>query len=162
MVLSDESILNDTTAAKRFWAKVSIGSPDVCWPWQACVGSAGYGNFRIGGKKGHIYQAHRVGYVLTNGAIGEDDLLHNCDEPLCCNPGHARPGTHQENVADMVQRGRNRTPRPGNGRRKLSLEQQLEIVEVFKAGKTNKSALARKYGVTPPRIFQILKQHGYI
>jgi hypothetical protein len=31
---------------------------------------------------------------------------HTCHNPPCCNPGHIYPGTHQDNMDDMVQAGR--------------------------------------------------------
>ena len=33
-------------------------------------------------------------------------LRHKCDTPLCINPNHLIPGTHKDNVHDMIKRNR--------------------------------------------------------
>ena len=134
----------------RFWAKVDVRGPDECWPWLGCVGSDGYGHFKLNGKP---VPAHRV----AAGIEGEAHGRHTCDTPLCCNPAHVVEGTHKQNMEDKVARGRHRSPRPGNGRTKLQPEHRAEIVRLFDAGQ-NKSEIARRFGVTPTRIRQVI--HG--
>jgi hypothetical protein len=52
--------------------------------------------------------AHRVAWEVTNGPIPSDKphILHRCDNPRCVNPAHLWNGTHQENMADKVRKGR--------------------------------------------------------
>jgi DNA-directed RNA polymerase, sigma subunit (sigma70/sigma32) len=140
----------------HFWAKVDRQGEDACWPWTATVGSDGYGHFRIGGRKGRVYTAHRVAYALDKGDPAQAHVLHACDFPLCCNPKHLTPGTHLQNMEEMVKRQRNRTPRVGNGFDKLGDLVRDEIRQRFAEGETNKSALAREYGVTATRVRQII------
>ena len=53
--------------------------------------------------------AHRTAYALLVGPIPAGAVLrHGCDEPRCVRPDHLRPGTHAENAADRVARGRAR------------------------------------------------------
>ncbi|WP_051531721.1 HNH endonuclease [Sphingomonas sp. URHD0057] len=90
-----------------FWAKVERGGEDECWPF---IGSrtVGYGYFYWGSSFG--VRAHRVAYSLThNIELRRDDvILHRCDNPPCCNPAHLTLGTHADNVADKVAKGRAR------------------------------------------------------
>lgn len=143
--------------ADRFWAKVDKKTPAECWPWTASVDRLGYGQFKIGGKKGAVVGAHRVIGALCDPCFDETaHYLHSCDHRWCCNPAHLRAGTHQDNMKDMADRGRNHTPRPGNGKTKIDPAEYPIIARLFASGK-NKSEIARLYGVTPPRIRQILE-----
>ena len=51
--------------------------------------------------------AHRFGYALAYGAANLPELLaHQCDNPLCQNPGpdHLRPATSAANSAEWASR----------------------------------------------------------
>jgi hypothetical protein len=88
--------------AARFWAKVAKG--DGCWLWTASVFENGYGLFHCDERN---VKAHRFAYELCVGPIPEGlEVRHRCDVPRCVNPDHLEVGTHAENMADMVRRGR--------------------------------------------------------
>lgn len=93
---------------KRFWSYVEIGLPGECWPWVGATGgsSAAYGVFGFTGDNADY--AHRIAFSIFCGPIEDGVVIrHTCDNPPCCNPSHLLPGSHQDNVDDMVFRGRN-------------------------------------------------------
>ena len=145
---------NDHETAARYFAKVSVPDQNGCMIWTGAVGSDGYGHFKWNGR---VIAAHRVAFFLASGSWPNRHILHSCDNPLCCNPNHLREGSHAENMAECSMRMRNRTPRLGNGHAKLCEADILAIRTLYADGQTNKSLLARKFGVTPTRIRQVLR-----
>lgn len=73
----------------------------ACMEWQGPV-TNGYGRITV---QGTALWAHREVLRLATGASPEV-VMHNCDNPLCINPTHLVPGTHQSNFADMVTKQR--------------------------------------------------------
>ncbi len=83
-----------------------------CLLWMGHSMSKGYGQIKIGGRKGKMYLTHRLAWELENGEIPDDlCVMHKCDVPACCNPAHLQLGTLAENNADMKRKGRNNTTR---------------------------------------------------
>lgn len=83
----------------RFFVEPNSG----CWLWTRSV-SMGYG--KLWWDKKH-QRAHRVSWELHNGAIPDGMLvLHKCDTPPCINPAHLFLGTHADNAADKIAKGR--------------------------------------------------------
>ena len=73
------------------------------------VNKDGYGCFhlKVGGNSVHDL-ARRVAYQLaTNNDLSSSDVIcHKCDNPSCINPKHLFKGTHADNQADKVAKGR--------------------------------------------------------
>ncbi len=64
----------------------------------------GYGFVTVGGRR---VAAHRLAWALHNGADPTGKVvMHTCDNPPCINPEHLVLGTHADNVADKVRKGR--------------------------------------------------------
>jgi hypothetical protein len=90
----------------RFEAKFCRGEPDECWLWTADRASR-YARLGVAGK---MLYADIIAWALANGRWPEQGevVRHACDTPKCVNPAHLSIGTHADNVADMVARGRHR------------------------------------------------------
>ena len=110
----------------RFWSKVDKRGPDECWPWKASLRN-GYGQYKVGGKRGKMVRAHRVAWVMVHGEIPVTSetqhgtcVCHRCDNPLCVNPRHLFLGTQIANIKGGRIKGR--YPRPTAAQRKAASE----------------------------------------
>lgn len=93
------------TLGDRFWFYVRKTSG--CWLWTGATYPDGYGKLRRPGKYGREVRAHRLAYELQVGSIPPGlCVCHRCDNPLCVRPGHLWLGTHGDNTADKMQKGR--------------------------------------------------------
>lgn len=91
---------------KSFWSKVE--KTESCWIWIAsCLQSTGRGQFPMARRYGLPSSPTRFSWIIHNGGIPlKLCVLHTCDNPLCVNPSHLFLGTLQDNVSDMVSKGR--------------------------------------------------------
>lgn len=130
-----------------FWNKVDVRSSDECWEWGRYKMKSGYGVVTIAQ---YPYGAHRVAYCMTHGKIANGLLvMHSCDNPKCVNPSHLSAGTHDDNMRDMITKGRNMTNRPmgdAHSFAKLSSENVRSMRARHALGERI-SDLAREHGV---------------
>ena len=101
------SIKNIVKFTKKVSGYVLLNTDDcIEYPYKTLEG---YGTIqcREDGVKAH-YVAHRVVYALFHDIDIPDDkvIMHSCDNPPCCNPRHLKLGTHNDNCADKVNKGR--------------------------------------------------------
>lgn len=92
---------------EQFWAWVPLDNPDedVCTLWQGPRWPNGYGRFR--NQLGMSDFAHRAINEILHGKIPDGlDVLHRCDNRPCIRDSHHWRGTHDENMQDMVIKGR--------------------------------------------------------
>jgi hypothetical protein len=114
----------------------------------------GYGVVK---RLGKTVRAHRWAFCLASGLklsdIQDYVVMHKCDNRLCINPEHLELGTHADNCADKVQKGRQaRGETAGNS--KLTTNEVKLIRLGFIAGLTNKK-LAEIYSVSDMCISRI-------
>lgn len=141
----------DPLVVARFWAKVNVGRPGVCWPWQAATHDFGYGVFRP--QPEVLVKAHRFAWAVVHGALADDEVLrHKCDNPPCVNPHHLIPGTQADNIADMHSRGRRKY------RSRLTAADIADARKQYAAGATQTS-IAAHYGVAQSYISMLLSGH---
>lgn len=85
------------------FAENAIPVESGCIEWNGYVGADGYGRIVAPGDT----LAHRVAYRMAHGNIGVGMMIcHRCDNRLCVNPAHLFVGTSQDNMDDMVRKGR--------------------------------------------------------
>lgn len=143
------------SAVELFWSHVDrSGGESACWPWTGSKVS-GYGCV---GWNGKIRKAHRVAWEITHSECPTGDVLHTCDNPVCCNPNHLFLGTHADNMSDMVRKGRSsRKFGEANGRAVLTSEQVRVIRATYAAGGISQQALANQFGVHQTAISKIVR-----
>lgn len=138
-------------AVERFWSNV-VKKADGCWVY--ADRSDAYGQlFDDAGRK---WTAHRFSYTIKHGPIADGLVVrHKCDVRGCVNPEHLCLGTIQENVRDMVERGRaarntgRRAMKPRRGiykhGRALSPLDRERLVQQYATGRFTQVELARQY-----------------
>ena len=102
--------VNPTMFAESYIKHHCIRNANGCWEWQRSTDKRGYGimKHRYLGKD-WMY-THRAMWTCLNGTIPEGMiLLHSCDNPKCCNVEHLSLGTHKDNTADMLAKGRQKS-----------------------------------------------------
>lgn len=107
----------------------------------------GYGQISV---KNRAAYAHRVAYELHKGPIGSAYVLHSCDNRKCVNPDHLSLGSFDENMHDMVKKGR-QAAGMRNGHAKLTDQQVRDI----RAAAGTHSQIAKEYNVTPSLVTMI-------
>lgn len=132
-----------------------------CREWQRAK-RGGYGRLWDGER---VVDTHRLSHEVFIGLIPAGlDVLHDCDNPCCIEPGHLKAGTPKQNTADMVAKGRHLAGRAicsakfkgrasksrgeKHPKAKLTAVQVLEIKPLLNVRRVNVSALARQYGVS--------------
>lgn len=132
-----------------------------CLEWEGPVGGTGYGYIGYEGKQ---WRTHRLAYKLKHGEIPSGlFVLHKCDNKRCCNPDHLYLGTNDDNMRDVVGRGRRKGINAGekNGRAKLVMAQIAEIRSTYAAGGISQEKLSAQYGVSQDAISKIIRNKRY-
>lgn len=131
---------------QRFWSRVDIRSRTECWEWLAGRNSKkpkfNYGIFWLNGEG---VLSHRLALALhLKRDIWEQEVMHTCDNPPCCNPYHLFAGTHTDNMQDKIKKGRHGCER-GEDRYNAKLSEE----KVRKIRKLHRLSLKyRKYNYT--------------
>jgi hypothetical protein len=124
----------------RFWNKVIKTSS--CWEWQAAKNKQGYGMYSVDGKS---IPAHRFSAMLHGFIIDNKLVCHTCDNSKCVNPNHFFIGNYQDNVDDMIAKGR----------KKLNNKQIKTPDGIFES----RLAAAKHYKVSAPAIGKRMLQN---
>jgi len=121
-----------------------------CVEWQKYRTPKGYGQLTY---KGVRWRAHRFIYVMAYGPIPDGlHVLHSCDNPGCVNPDHLHLGTHQENMAEAVERNRfNPCVGEDNPNAKITAAE----VEEIRVDTRRQRDIAADYGVSQATVSNI-------
>jgi len=149
---------DETVERERFWSRVDrTGGPEACWPWTMYRDTRGYGVVVVGGFR---WRTARYAWTLTHGPIAPGLIVcHHCDNPPCVNPSHLFLGTDADNSADMVAKGRQRSPK--GEEHALSKLKECDVRAILAEPETHPSVLGRRYGVTPQLICSIRKRRAW-
>lgn len=149
---ADRNWNNEQRLRSRGWTVVDrVGYVDgPCWEWNGNINPQGYGTVRTRGK---TMGAHRVAYETWVGPIPDGMFAcHRCDNPPCMNPAHIFPGTPQDNVTDMWDKGR--APTYDWDGPKLTRRDAEEIRRLRAAG-ISRMKVAAQYGLTLSYVSEI-------
>jgi HNH endonuclease len=155
MILTKEAI-------DRFWLKVNKTSD--CWEWTGSIFENGYGRLRDNEKRGCFVRAHRIAWIICNGAIPDNlKILHKCDNPICVRPSHLFLGTQKENLLDMTRKGRRRSNSNIGEKNPRAILTEKEVLEIRKDLKNNikYKKLAKQYNVSISTINNIKRQKSW-
>lgn len=142
------------------WTRIDVQSLDKCWPWLGGLYKSGHGQAWWHGKS---YCAHRLA-LWTLGLLdspsapldrkGPGFALHECDNPVCCNPTHIELGTYKKNVNDAYIRGLTRSgfKHPAS---KLS---ELDVKEIRNMKGITLRAIADLYNIKSTRTIYKVQQ----
>jgi len=132
--------------SKQFW-RTLVHKSSGCWEWPLAK-SQGYGIVYIDGVRKYT---HRFASEQKRGFIPDGiQVLHRCDNPPCCRPGHLFRGTDLDNRRDQISKGRYR-----NHLRKLTNRQVIRIRSLYASGKFLHRDLSNKFGISKAAVSMI-------
>lgn len=126
---------------------------DSCWDWIACRDNENYGVILHRHKH---FKAHRARYMIVNKIRNLSSklfVLHSCDNPPCTNPEHLFLGNQNDNMQDMVKKGRHK-------RTFLSIEKVKDIRRLLELGVTMKK-IAKDFSVNEKTIYSIKNKKSW-
>lgn len=140
--------------APLFYAKIEYPSdPFECFVWVGGRNPKGYGMF-------HGIPSHRFAWMLAYHPIPDGQCVcHDCDNPSCVNPCHLFLGSHADNVADRVSKGRS-AKQAGDlhPQRKLSSDDVRAIRKIREEKSMTVRAAAEMYGVSIGTVEQLVRR----
>lgn len=122
---------------------------DGCWMFLGPWNSHGYGHLSYDGQ---VFRAHRISYELHCSPVPEGKMvLHKCDHRYCINPEHLFIGTGQDNVDDMVTKGRDAFGDnfgENNGQARLTEDEVRQIRRLLASERFTQDEIGDMFGVT--------------
>lgn len=135
-----------------------------CWLWTSAVNNNGYGLICIDGR---AVSAHRVMYALMVGPIPEGDdyhgvcVLHHCDNPRCVNPAHLFLGSQQDNINDMLAKGRGYRFKHARGEQHTASKLTNADVLAIRAMTGSNAEASRMFQISEAQVCRIKKRQNW-
>ena len=135
-----------------------IDDEKSCWNWigPSKRNKGGYGAYKWSGQ---TWLSHRLIWHLFIEPLTDPEIkcCHKCDNRLCARPSHLFIGTQNDNIQDMKQKGRARSPKGSASKMSKLTEGDIpEIKKLRKQGMTQE-AIGNKYEVCHSAIGSILR-----
>lgn len=155
------------TLGESFWNKVNKNGPipqhmphlGPCWLWTASLDSKGYGQLMSTTRS--MLRAHRVSWELHHGPPPENThVLHHCDTRNCVRIGHLFLGTHIDNMADMMSKGRHALG-TRTGAAKLTETTVKQIRERYMMGGVSYKKLGASFGVNAQTTWDVVNRRTW-
>lgn len=138
------------TPIERLLAKIDIDAETGCWNF---TGSRHYGYGSIWAN-GRLHRAHRLSYELHCEPIPDGLLVcHRCDNRACVNPDHLFLGTHSDNLADAMAKGRH-VAISGSKHIQAKLT-EADVIAIRSAKGITHRNLAAQFGISSSQISMI-------
>lgn len=142
------------TVEQRLFSMMKV-MDSGCHEWQRYLTTEGYGQITVNKKS---CKAHRVAFEIYRGPIPDGlCVCHTCDNRKCVNPDHLFLGTNEDNMMDMIRKGRNK----GRGD-KVKDSHREQINKRYISGSRWKSGnakqLASEFGVSKRTITKIARE----
>ncbi len=137
-----------------FWRSVDVAGEYRCWQWHGSysgVNKYGWRRPLFCYRGAHICAVRYI-WFICHGPAYDLEVCHSCDNPECVNPAHLFFGTHQDNMHDMVAKGR-QAKGERNGLHKLT-EADVGAIRANRNGLTQPQR-ASLYGVTQSVISRV-------
>lgn len=151
--------------ATRFWSQVRRETGDGCWIWAGKKNRGGYGDFvvKVNGKYKHVL-AHRWAWAEVKGPIPRGlFVLHHCDTPACVRSeadglGHTFLGTQQDNVDDMMRKGRKKAPAgEAHYMSRIGPEEVREIRRLVNVDGLTRQSVGDRFGLSGASVDKIAR-----
>lgn len=151
------AIANILPLSERLKLHTGPQQPSGCIHWTGKT-KKGYGMIECLGKK--VLLAHRVAFEVANGSFDRSlCVLHKCDNPTCINPEHLFLGTQQDNVDDMISKGRKNSARGSkHGKAKLTEHDVCVLRTGYERGDISVPDFAAKHGLLEDSVLDIIRR----